>query len=146
MTFSERIQTINTIRPDCLLSLHMNAGFGNKASGYEVYFPGFRQTASLGSDSSMILKDMQRNSYLNESVRLAQQVQAALEMVFPRKGRGLREAPNPLFDSIALPGLVVELGFMTQSEDRKKLINEEQQKSVARALVKGFQAYFQKVP
>jgi N-acetylmuramoyl-L-alanine amidase len=146
MTLSERNQAINAIHPDCLLSLHMNAGFGNKASGYEVYFPGFRQTVSVGGDSSVILKDMQKNSYLNESVRLAQQVQAALEMIFPRKGRGLREAPYPLFDTLTLPGLVVEIGFVTQSEDRKKLTDQEKQKGLARAMVKGLQAYFQKVP
>jgi N-acetylmuramoyl-L-alanine amidase len=146
MTVSERNKAVSSLQPDCLLSLHVNAGFGKKASGYEVYFPGFRQTAAGGGDSSIILKDMEKNRYLNDSVRLAQQIQIGLETVFPRKGRGLREAPSPLLDALSLPGLIVEVGFATQTEDRKKLTDEETQKAVARALVRSLREYFQKMP
>lgn len=146
MTVSERSKAIGALQPDCLLSLHVNAGFGKKATGYEVYFPGFRQTVAGGGDSTVILKDMEKNSYLNDSVRLAQQIQASLETVFPRKGRGLRDAPSPLLDALTIPGLIVEVGFATYTEDRKKLTDEETQKAVARALVRGLRAYFQQAP
>ncbi|MBA4422129.1 MAG: hypothetical protein C0390_03370 [Syntrophus sp. (in: bacteria)] len=146
MTMSERSKAIGALQPDCLLSLHVNAGFGKKAAGYEVYFPGFRQTIAGGGDSIVILKDMEKNSYLNDSVRLAQQIQASLETVFPRKGRGLRDAPSPLLDVLTIPGLIVEVGFATCTEDRKKLTDEETQKAIARALVRGLRTYFQKVP
>jgi N-acetylmuramoyl-L-alanine amidase len=145
MTVSERIKAVGALQPDCLLSLHVNAGFGKKASGYEVYFPGFRQTIAGSGDSTVILKDMEKNSYLNDSVRLAQQIQVGLETVFPHKGRGLRDAPSPLLDTLTLPGLIVEVGFATQTEDRKKLTDEETQKAVARALVRGLRDYFQKM-
>lgn len=146
MTVSERSKAVGVSNPDCLLILHVNAGFGKKAAGYEVYFPGFRQTIAGGGDSAVILKDMETNSYLNDSVRLAQKIQASLETVFPRKGRGLRDAPSPLLDALTLPGLIVEVGFATQTEDRKKLTDEETQKAVARALIRGLKDYFQKVP
>ncbi len=144
MSTAERIKAAGTLNPDCLVSLHVNAGFGKGASGYEVYFPGFRQNAAGGADSAAILKDMAKNRHLNESVRFAQQIQANLEKVFPRKGRGLRDAPSPLLDGLNLPGLVVEIGFATHPEERKKLADEETQKAVARAIVKGIQGYFQK--
>ncbi|MDP1992091.1 MAG: N-acetylmuramoyl-L-alanine amidase [Syntrophales bacterium] len=146
MTVSERSKAVGVSNPDCLLILHVNAGFGKKAAGYEVYFPGFRQAVVGGGDSTAILKDMEKNSYLNDSVRLAQKIQASLETVFPRKGRGLRDAPSPLLDALTLPGLIVEVGFATQTEDRKKLTDEETQKAVARALVRGLRDYFQKAP
>ncbi len=145
-TVSERSKAIGALRPDCFLSLHVNAGFGKKASGYEVYFPGFRQAVAGEGDSAIILKDMEKNSYLNDSVRLAQQIQASLETVFPRKGRGLRDAPSPLLDALAIPGLIIEVGFATEAEDRKKLTDEETQKAVAHALVRGLRTYFQKAP
>ena len=145
-TMSERSKAVGALQPDCILSLHVNAGFGKKAAGYEVYFPGFRQTAAGGGDSTAILKDMEKNSYLNDSVRLAQQIQAGLETVFPRKGRGLRDAPSPLLDALTIPGLIVEIGFATFPEDRKNLTDEETQKAVALALVRGLRAYFQKAP
>ena len=146
MTIAERINAVGTVKPDCLISLHVNAGFGKKASGYEVYFPGFRQTVAGGGDSAAILKDMAKNKHLNDSVRLAQQIQSSLEKVFPRKGRGLRDAPIPLLDGLNVPGLVVEIGFATNPEDRKSLNEEETQRAVAQALVRGLQAYFQKGP
>ncbi|MFH1910959.1 MAG: N-acetylmuramoyl-L-alanine amidase [Pseudomonadota bacterium] len=146
MTIAERINAVGTVKSDCLISLHVNAGFGKKATGYEVYFPGFRQTVAGGGDSAAILKDMAKNKRLNESVRLAQQIQYSLEKVFPRKGRGLRDAPSPLLDGLNVPGLVVEIGFATNPEDRKSLNEEETQRAVAQALVRGLQAYFQKGP
>jgi N-acetylmuramoyl-L-alanine amidase len=143
---AERIKTAVALKPDCLLSLHINAGFGKKATGYEVYFPGFRQVVAEGGNTASILKDMAKNRYLNDSVKLAQQIQAALETVFHRKGRGLRDAPSPLLEGLTIPGLVVEVGFATQPEDRKRLTDEETQKAIARSLVKGLQNYFQNAP
>jgi N-acetylmuramoyl-L-alanine amidase len=144
MSITERLATIATVKPDCLVSLHVNAGFGKKATGYEVYFPGFRQVAGSG-DSSAILKDMARNKSLNNSVRLAQQMQSGLETVFPRKGRGLRDAPSPLLEGLNIPGVVVEIGFATHPDDRNKMTEQETQKALARALLKGLQDYFRKV-
>jgi N-acetylmuramoyl-L-alanine amidase len=144
MTTAERIKAAGKLKPDCLVSLHINAGFGKKAAGYEVYFPGFRPVASGGGDSAAILNDMVKNKYLNDAVRLAQKLQAGLDPVFPRKGRGLRDAPNALLDGLAIPGVVVELGFASHPEDRKALLDEKIQTAMARALVKGLQDYFQK--
>lgn len=146
MTVAERIKAALALKPDCLISLHINAGFGKKATGYEVYFPGFRQTAAPGGETAPVLKDMVKNRSLNDSVRLAQQIQASIETVFPRKGRGLRDAPNPLLEGLTVPGLVVEMGFATNPEERKRLTGEETQRAIARALVKGIREYFAKTP
>jgi N-acetylmuramoyl-L-alanine amidase len=146
MTISERVKAARAEKTDCVLSLHVNAGFGKQASGYEIYFPGFSQTVPGGKDALPIIKDMARNRSLNDSVRLAQSIQSGLEAVFPRKGRGLRDAPSPLLEDLSIPGLVVEIGFATQTDDRKKLTDAETQRAVARALVKGIHDYFQKGP
>ncbi len=146
MTAAERIKAAGDSTADCLLSLHVNGGFGKQASGYEVYFPGFRQNVARESGSSPVLKDMAKNRVLNDSVRLAQAVQASLETVFPRRGRGLRDAPSPLLQGLAVPGLAVEIGFATNPEERKRLNTEETQRAVARALVKGLREYFRKAP
>jgi N-acetylmuramoyl-L-alanine amidase len=146
MTIAERVKATEAMKADCLISLHVNAGFGKKSTGYEIYFPGFRQAVSGGGESSPIIKDMARNKSLNDSVRLAQQIQSGLETVFPRKGRGLRDAPSPLLDGLAIPGLVVEMGFATHPDDRKKLTEPETQRAIASAVVKGLQNYFSKAP
>jgi len=146
LTVAERIKIVGAVKPDCLISLHVNAGFGKKATGYELYFPGFRQTVAGGGDPAAILKDMARNKHLNDAVRLAQQIQSSLEKVFPRKGRGLRDAPCPLLDGLNIPGLVVEIGFATNPEDRSALNSNETQQAIAKALVRGVQGYFHQRP
>jgi N-acetylmuramoyl-L-alanine amidase len=146
MTTMDRRKAAVALKPDCLLSIHLNAGFGKKATGYEVYFPGFQQTIAGGNGSAAILKDMEKNRYLNDSVRLAQAIQTGLESVFPRQGRGLRDAPSPLLDGLTIPGVIVEIGFATHPEDRKKLTDENTQRAVARALVAVLWKYFQKTP
>ena len=146
MSIAERIKMAGDFRPECLISLHVNAGFGKQAGGYEVYFPGFRQNGSREEGSTPVLKDMAKNRSLNESVRLAQAIQTALDTVFPRKGRGLRDAPSPLLSGVTIPGLVVEVGFATNPEERKSLTREDTQRAIARALVKGLREYFLKTP
>lgn len=146
MTTAERAKMAGTLNADCIISLHVNAGFGKKSTGYEIYFPGFQQEISGGKDSSPIIKDMTRNKILNDSVRLAQQIQSGLETVLHRKGRGLRDAPCPLLDGLTISGLVVEIGFATHPDDRKRLTEPEAQKAIANAVIKGLQNYFSSLP
>ena len=104
MTMVERSKAAGALKPDCLLSLHVNAGFGKKATGYEVYFPGFRQTIAGGDESAAILKDMEKNRYLNDSVRLAQQIQTGLENGFPPPRTRFEGCAQPAFRRIDHPG------------------------------------------
>jgi len=86
---AERMKMVKAASGEVLfISLHVNAGFGNKATGYEIFFPGFKTPATDQNESKAILKDMEQNKYLNGSVRLAQMIQRNMENVFPRKGRG----------------------------------------------------------
>jgi len=137
----ERRKALGTGKADCLLSLHVNAGFANKASGYEIYFPGFDDMQGGKGNSQAIIKDMVKNRSLNDSVLFSQDLQAALETVFPRKGRGLRDAPSPLLTGLDIPGLALELGFATNPDDRKLLNDEGKQQAIAKAIVKGLRDY-----
>jgi N-acetylmuramoyl-L-alanine amidase len=139
-SIAERARLAVTSKADCLLSLHVNAGFGNKASGYELYFPGFDAAAGNG-DSKTIIRDMVQNKSLNDSVLFSQYLQTALENVFPRKWRGLRDAPCPLLTGLNIPGLVLEIGFLTTSDDLKLISDKSKQQDVAMAIVKGLGEY-----
>ena len=140
---AERIKMVKAASGEVLfISLHVNAGFGNKATGYEIFFPGFKTPATDQNESKAILKDMEQNKYLNDSVRLAQMIQRNMENVFPRKGRGLRDAPMPILGDLSIPAVVLEVGFATNTDDRKKILNEKTQQAIAQALAKGIRDYF----
>jgi len=143
LSIIEREQAVRNAAPDLFISLHANAGFGKTASGFEIYFPGFKgQAQSEKGDSSVILKDMERNKYLNDSVRFAYILQKNMEQVFPRKGRGLREAPIPVLEGVANPAVVIEMGFISNSEDRNQMTDKNTQTSIAKAISRSIRELF----
>jgi N-acetylmuramoyl-L-alanine amidase len=124
------------------ISLHINAGFGKSATGYEIYFPGFKTAPGDKEGSKAILKDMVKNKSLNDSVRFAQILQRNMEKVLPRKGRGLRDAPMPILNDLTLAAVVLETGFATNVDDRKKVMDEKTQQAIVEALSKSIKEFF----
>lgn len=144
-SFEDRRKNISKIKPDVFLSLHVNAGFGKGATGFEIYYPGLKSIP----DSQKQVKDGRKNAiskYLNDSVRLAQIIQKNLDTLFPRKGRGLREADTPILEGINAPAAVVEIGFATNPEERKKLLSANTQTEIAKTLLKSIKLFFQVTP
>ena len=141
ISFEDRRKDISKIKPDIFLSLHINAGFGKSATGFEIYYPGFKGIV----DQKKQVKDGQKdvkNKYLNNSVRLAQIIQKNLDTLFPRKGRGLREADTPILEEINIPAVVVEIGFGTNPEERNKLLSANRQSEIAKTLAKSIKLFF----
>ena len=142
MTVAERQKYIQKAKPALVLTLHINAGFGKSSSGFEMYYPGFQEKNEIQKNKTRKSDGGDENKYLNDTVRLSRLVQKNLDGLFPRKGRGLREAYVPLADNLKLPVLAVELGFATNPEENKKLASGKTQKDIARALAKSINAFF----
>ncbi|MDP2853642.1 MAG: N-acetylmuramoyl-L-alanine amidase [Smithellaceae bacterium] len=142
LSLDERKKNITKIKPAMVLSLHINAGFGRTSSGFELYYPGFENVnvPRKGGKGAVVGAE---NQHLNDTVKLARLVQKNLDGLFPRKSRGLREAGVPLAEGLSVPVLVVELGFATNPDDKKKLASDKTQKEIARALAKSIQSFFQ---
>jgi N-acetylmuramoyl-L-alanine amidase len=85
---------------------------------------------------------MVKNKSLNDSVRFAQILQRNMEKVFPRKGRGLREAPMPILNELTLAAVVLEMGFATNVDDKKKVIDEKTQQAIVEVLSKSIREFF----
>lgn len=128
---------------DIVISVHVNAGFGQKAEGYEVYYRAHTPPSTRKDDSGEIVRDMEQTRRFNNSVFLAQLVQKNMGRVFPRKGRGLREAPVYLFGSLKAPAILLEVGFSTHLDERKKLRDPKIQQAIADALTDSVMEYFQ---
>lgn len=142
VSFSERVRKTESARADLFISIHVNAGFDRRASGFEVYFPGFEVTSGEKNESSEIVKDMVRTQYLNEGVKYARILLKHMEKVFPRKDRGLRDAPIRILRGLKIPAVVLETGFATESASRRDLLRAAKQKDIAEAVGKSIQEYF----
>ena len=138
MPLGDRVGAAIKANADLFISLHVNAGFEKESAGYELYFPGFKgQEGAKGApkgESAAIVRDMVRTQHLNDSVRFAQILQRGLDPVFPRMDRGLRDAPLLVLQNLNIPAVVLEIGFATNPNDRKKLEDESIQAAVAKAV------------
>ncbi len=137
----QRVDLARGMNPDLFMSLHVNAGFGKAAGGYELFFPGFKSASGSGGEPAAIIADMSRNKHQNDTVRFSQGLLKNLERVLPRKGRGLREAPILILNDLPFPAVLVELGFGTSPEDKKLLLKEKTTRDIVDALVKSLQEY-----
>lgn len=142
VSLSERKQIVKKMQSEIFVSIHVNAGFSKNSTGFEIYFPGFKGASAEQSDSKEILKDMARNKYLNDSVKLAQLIQKNMDKVFPRKSRGLRDSHVPALEGLSIPAVVVEMGFATNPEDRKKIVDASTQAAIAHALCQSIRDFF----
>ncbi|MDZ4165289.1 MAG: N-acetylmuramoyl-L-alanine amidase [Smithellaceae bacterium] len=141
MTNEGRANIALKMNPNVFISLHINAGFGKNASGYEVYFPGFKNAVAENADPKAIIADMSKNRYLNDAVRFSRSLQKNLDQVFPRKWRDLRDGPVLLLEGLNFPALVLELGFATNPEDQKKLVNEKTHSAIVQAIAKSIREF-----
>jgi len=143
VSMRDRKQMVDKAKTDLFVSIHINAGFGNKSVGYEIYYSSSKRGASSGeAGSKEIVDDMIENRYINDSILFAQLVQRNIEKVFPREGRGIRSAPVFVLDGLSVPAIEVELGFATHIKSRKKLDDEEIQKSIADGLSRSIKEFF----
>jgi N-acetylmuramoyl-L-alanine amidase len=141
VSLEDRKKNITKIKPDFVLSLHTNAGFGKSASGFELYCPEFDKDIKEKKKAKDDARQ-EKNKYLNDSVRIARIIQENLNTLFPRKGRGLRRADLPLTEDLFVPFVVVEMGFATNPEDKKKLLFPDTQTDIANALGKSIKSFY----
>ncbi|MBN2283484.1 MAG: N-acetylmuramoyl-L-alanine amidase [Deltaproteobacteria bacterium] len=128
-------------KADLFISLHINAGFGAGAAGYEIYFSDGSWVRKQGESGDIIIEDMIENRIRNDSIRLAQIIEYHIGSVFPRQGRGLRSSPVLILSGMENAGILVEFGFGTNVKDRKKLLDPNIREAIARAVCDGIQAY-----
>lgn len=142
MAIGKRRELAVRLKADLFVSIHVNAGFGTEARGYEVYFSGFDKPSSPKESSNEIVKDMVRTQYLNDSVRFSQIFEQNFSKVFPREGRGLRDAPFLIYEELPMPSVAIELGFATNIQNSKKLADRKTQQAIADAIAKSIREYF----
>jgi len=98
------------------------------------------------SDLQAILYDLMLNSKVNESSRLARYVQdSLLDILFDNgdrpKDRGVKHAPFYVLVGAQMPSILVEMSFITNKEEARKLSDEKFQRTVAESIADGVKKY-----
>jgi len=98
------------------------------------------------SDLQMILNDLMLNTKINESSRLAEFVHMGL-LREVRKGyknvenRGVRQAPFYVLIGADMPAILVEIGYITNSIENRRLRSNAYLNGVASGIVRGIDSY-----
>jgi N-acetylmuramoyl-L-alanine amidase len=106
---------------DLVVSLHLGASYAEGARGVEVFV---------------------HNASGNEASRsLADQVARAVSASSSLENRGVRQAPVRVLDGGAVPGILVEAGFMTYPGDETRMATAEYRGQVAAGIAEGIRAW-----
>ncbi|HET8646336.1 MAG TPA: N-acetylmuramoyl-L-alanine amidase, partial [Vicinamibacteria bacterium] len=156
----DRTAFANNYKADLFISIHANASRSHGAKGAEVYFLSYQSTdeesrrlalmegaaqpgAPAGSDLALILWDMAQAEHLEESSALASRIQEELAVVTGSEGRGVKQAPFRVLVGASMPAVLVEVAFISNSDEEKLLGSDAYQAKIVSALVRGVARYQQ---
>ncbi len=164
ISFDARTALANQHKADLFISIHLNSSLGAGAHGAETYFLANRATdpraassaniengaAGDGSDLAdpaalqdlqLMLWDLAQSRYLEQSQRLANMIQGELNQALDLKDRGVKQAPFRVLVGAAMPAVLVELGFISNPEEEKKLQEPGYRAQLVDALVRAVGHY-----
>ncbi|MBI4831689.1 MAG: N-acetylmuramoyl-L-alanine amidase [Candidatus Lindowbacteria bacterium] len=129
---------------DLFISIHANSHTSPSVDGFEAYYvsdaidPGAEATAAIEnavigleegeetgkSSLTSILWDLQYAEFIFESSELAFIVQEELGKRLDARDRGVRQARFIVLSGVAMPSVLVELGFISNRAEEAKLKTE----------------------
>jgi N-acetylmuramoyl-L-alanine amidase len=146
-TLDERTQLGASLNIDAFVSIHVNASANPEAKGVETYtLPAFGCEGTL--PNSPARGPLVGHAYLPRSTRLAYFVQKALldatqPPPYPQPAdRGVRHAHFKVLRDTPAPSILIEIGFMTNTDDFARITDVAAQKEIARRIVSGIENAF----
>ncbi|MGK2906065.1 MAG: N-acetylmuramoyl-L-alanine amidase [Desulfuromonadales bacterium] len=160
LPLEERTAIANKVGADLFISLHANANKSREAFGIETYYLNFSKndkaaavaarengtTLKQVSDLELILFDLMANAKINESSRLATEIQDSMVQQISKKysnirDLGVRQGPFYVLLGATMPSVLVETAFLSHPREEKRLTNSAFQKSAAQAIARAIKTY-----
>ena len=158
----DRTSFANRAQADVFVSIHANAHREVASEGVETYFlsseatdNAARQVAALensvvqlekptarGRDVvKTILWDLAQSEFQEESSRLAEVVQDSMTRSLRIPSRGVKQAGFYVLGGAAMPAILIEIGFVTNRKEERKLRDPRYRDDIARAIAAGLAEY-----
>jgi N-acetylmuramoyl-L-alanine amidase len=162
----ERTRRAREHRADMFISLHADANAHRGVQGASVYTlsrsgastEAARLLAARENSSDLIggvslddkddlvatvLLDLSRAATVESSAELANAVLGRLGEIGTIRKRGVEQAGFAVLRSLDMPSVLVELAFISNPQEERRLANAEHQQRMARALMSGIRDYAQ---
>ncbi len=159
----ERTNFANKQRADLFVSIHANAHPRSVSEGVETYFLSSEATdnearqiaaiengvVQLESPQSRqktdllksILWDMAQSEFQQESSFLAETVQDSMTQSLRLVNRGVKQAGFYVLGGAAMPAILIEIGFLTNPKEERKLASGGHREAIARAIYASLAEY-----
>ncbi len=165
----KRAQIANESGADVFISIHCNSNKSTSPYGSETYVMGLHKTqqnldvaktenAAIfyeenykdqyegfdpESDEGYIVLSMFQSQNINQSIDLAQKVEEALHDNASRKDRGVKQAGFWVLYKTTMPGILIELGFLSNLKEEAFLLSSDGQDKLASSIFNAFKSYKQ---
>jgi N-acetylmuramoyl-L-alanine amidase len=161
-----RTHLANDARADLFLSIHANAAPEPGVRGTETYFlsldasdesarrvaarenQAFPEAGSRGGPAGdpllALLGDLISTEHLAESQEFARLAQRELASLAPARSRGVKQAPFVVLMAVQMPASLVEVGFLTNSEDARQLAQPKTREALVAALARAVREFGQR--
>lgn len=108
-----------------------------KEDNYKAKYDGFDPTSPQGH----ILFSLYQNAYIDNSLKLASNIEKQFESKLGRSSRGVKQAGLLVLWKTAMPSVLVEIGFLTNAKEEKYLNNKTNQVYIASGIYRAVKEY-----
>jgi N-acetylmuramoyl-L-alanine amidase len=156
----ERANIANRANANFFVSIHCNANKNQEAYGAESYVMGLSKSKSSlevakkenavitmeadyktkyagynpNSPESLISATLAQEENLDQSIELASKIQDGFDLKLNRKVRGVKQAPFMVLHKAFMPRVLIEMGFISNTEEGAYLNSEEGQQNIAKTI------------
>ena len=161
LRLSERTKIANDNKGSLFISIHTNAAEDRRASGFETFLIGLnkneyaakvaaRENAVLELEGSakkdlsgedLIQATMAQASFAAYSETFADLVQKEIKKRVQSKDRGVKQAGFVVLARASMPNVLVELGFISNPSEEKKLRSPQYRDQLATAIYRAIEQY-----
>ena len=138
-----RAHIANQTRDSIFVSIHFNATSNRDANGFEIFSLTPRGAPSTADDAlALSFLNMQEGSAVDaQSFELSASVYHSMLGHIPRSDRGIKRARFAVLRKTKIPAILVEGGFLSQTDDSKLVANTAWRGKLAEAIAVGIENY-----
>ena len=171
LELNERTEIANKSNADLFISIHCDGFTNPKPSGASVFVMGMSKLkanmdVAMRENSAIYLEDnykkkyegfdpkspesyivfsLMQNTYLNQSLKIAEEVENQFSTRANRKSRGVKQAPFYVISRTNMPSILIECGFLTNPKEEEFLHSDLGQDYIASAIFRAFRSYKESV-
>ncbi|MFD2202857.1 N-acetylmuramoyl-L-alanine amidase family protein [Shivajiella indica] len=171
LDLKERPNIANRNRADLFISIHCNAAGNRGVYGTETFVMGTknfesnfdvvkRENAVIllednyeenyegfdpSSPESYMMFNLMQKAFLSNSISLASKIENDFTSRVNRSSRGVKQAPFYVLWTTSMPSVLVELGFISNTNEEKFLNSKDGQAYLASAIYRSIKAYKEEI-